>query len=32
MRSAACDVDVAYGLDAAIRWLEERGILRGKVG
>jgi hypothetical protein len=32
MRSAGADVGCAYGLDAAIAWLEARGILRGKSG
>jgi hypothetical protein len=31
MRAAGCDVGCAHGLDAAIQWLEERGILRGKI-
>jgi hypothetical protein len=29
MRRAGCDADCAYGLDEALAWLEERGILRG---
>jgi hypothetical protein len=29
MRRAGVDTGYAFGLDAAIRWLEERGILRG---
>jgi hypothetical protein len=32
MRTAGADVGVAYGLDAALCWLTERGILRGWVG
>jgi hypothetical protein len=30
MRAAGCDTGVAYGLNEAIRWLEERNILRGR--
>jgi VRR-NUC domain len=30
MRAAGADVGVAYGLTAALQWLEERGILRGR--
>jgi hypothetical protein len=29
LRVVGVDAGVAYGLDAAIRWLEERGTLRG---
>jgi hypothetical protein len=29
MRAAGCDTGVAYGLDEALAWLEQRGILRG---
>jgi hypothetical protein len=32
MRRAGVDTGYAFGLDAAIRWLEERGILRVIVG
>ena len=32
MRAAGADVEVAHGLDAALRWLTERGILRGRMG
>jgi VRR-NUC domain len=32
MRAAGADVGVAHGLDAALRWLEQRGLLRGRVG
>jgi hypothetical protein len=32
MRRAGADADVVFGLDAAIAWLEARGILRGKSG
>jgi hypothetical protein len=32
MRGAGCDTGVAYGLDAAIAWLERRGLLRGGAG
>jgi hypothetical protein len=32
MRRAGCDTGYAFGLDAAIRWLEAKGILRGKPG
>jgi hypothetical protein len=31
MRAAGCETGVAHGLDAAIAWLEERGILRGEI-
>lgn len=31
MRNAGAVVGDAYGFDAAISWLEERGILRGKL-
>jgi hypothetical protein len=31
MRAAGCDVGVAFGLDAALAWLEEREILRGAI-
>jgi hypothetical protein len=31
MRAAGADAGVAHGLDAAIRWLELRGLLRGRV-
>ena len=30
MEAAGCEVDTAYGLDAAIAWLEQRGFLRGR--
>jgi VRR-NUC domain len=30
LRTVGVDADVAYGLDAAIRWLQDRGILRGR--
>jgi VRR-NUC domain len=30
LQAVGVDADVAYGVDAAIRWLEERGILRGR--
>jgi hypothetical protein len=29
MTEAGCWVDVAYGLNEALRWLEEHGLLRG---
>jgi hypothetical protein len=29
MRRCGCDTGYAHGLDAALAWLEERGILRG---
>jgi VRR-NUC domain len=32
MKAAGADVGVAHGLDAALRWLTERGILKGRVG
>jgi hypothetical protein len=28
LRAAGCDTGCAYGLDEALRWLEERGLLR----
>jgi hypothetical protein len=31
MREAGADVGVAYGLDAVLGWLTDRGILKGKV-
>jgi hypothetical protein len=31
MGAAGCDAGCAHGLDAAIAWLEERGILRGEI-
>jgi hypothetical protein len=32
MRAAGADVEVAYGLTSALlRWLEERGILKGRL-
>jgi hypothetical protein len=31
MRTAGCEVGVAFGLDQAVKWLEARGILRGSV-
>jgi hypothetical protein len=31
MRAAGCECDVAFGLDDAIAWLEEREILRGEI-
>jgi hypothetical protein len=30
MRACGCDTGVAYGLDEALHWLEQRGILRGR--
>jgi hypothetical protein len=30
MRAAGAIADVAVGLDAALRWLEEKGLLRGR--
>jgi VRR-NUC domain len=32
MKAAGADVGIAHGLDAALRWLTERGILKGRVG
>jgi len=32
MRAAGCDADVVFGLDSALKWLEQRGILRGVAG
>jgi hypothetical protein len=32
MNAAGADVGVAHGLDAALRWLTERGILKGRAG
>jgi hypothetical protein len=31
LRQAGADCGVAYGLDAALRWLEQRGLLRGRL-
>jgi hypothetical protein len=30
MRAAGCDTGVAFGLDQALAWLQDRGILRGR--
>ena len=30
MQCSGCTVGVSYGLDEAIRWLEDRGLLRGE--
>jgi VRR-NUC domain len=32
MRAAGADVGVTHGLDAALAWLTERGILKGRAG
>jgi hypothetical protein len=32
MRRCGCDTGYAMGLDAALAWMEERGILRGTAG
>jgi hypothetical protein len=32
MRAASCDAVCPVDLDAALRWLEEWGILQGKAG
>jgi hypothetical protein len=30
LRAAGADAAVTYGLDSALRWLEQRGLLRGR--
>ena len=32
MKAAGADVGVAHGLDEALAWLTERGILKGQTG
>jgi hypothetical protein len=32
LRAAGCDAECVRGLDAAIAWLENRGLLRGRAG